>query len=564
MGADPSERREIIEEHQGLIAESEQLSDRVARRDALIAASDVLEGLPVSDDLDQNKRCLCHLFEAAADWVMREFKTGFGVTALLTYVDGLVDRDHIDRHVLAPLMRVSPSLPKKGEHSVALSIGDDTSEADNAHGMLRQVLEQVVHNSQVSIATMMRDVVDAIVHGDAALFIDGEAGAIIISERAYDNRTVDEPETEAVIRGPREGFVENLRANTALIRRRLRTPHLKVETVRVGRITRTDVAVCYIRGLAPDPVVEEVKIRLKRIDIDSVLDSAMVEELIEDHPFSPFPQVIPTERPDIVAANLLEGRVAIVVDGSPFALIVPVTLWSLLQASEDYYERFYIGTFLRILRYALVFLALLGPALYVAITTFHQEMLPTSLLLTVAATREGIPFPSVVEALMMELMFEALREAGVRLPRNVGQAVSIVGALVIGQAAVQAGLVSAPMVIIVAITGIASFTFPRFNLGVSVRLLRFPLVLLASTFGLYGIVIGLLAILIHLSALRSFGAPYLAPAGPLVLWSLRDVFIRPPAWFRGPRPTITGYLNPRRQGRRIKRGPDPWESGQEN
>ena len=204
--------------------------------------------------------------------------------------------------------------------------------------------------------------------------------------------------------------------------------------------------------------------------------------------------------------------------------------------------------------------SLLGPALYVAVTTFHQEMLPTTLLLTVAATREGIPFPSVVEALTMELMFEALREAGVRLPRNVGQAVSIVGALVIGQAAVQAGLVSAPMVIIVAITGIASFTFPRFNLGVSVRLLRFPLVLLASSFGLYGIVIGLLIILIHLSGLRSFGVPYTSPVAPLVLRDISDILVRPPAWIRGGRPALFGYLNPRRQAVRIKPGPDPWES----
>ena len=479
--------------------------------------------------------------------MIREVRTGLGPDALLTYVDGLVAKDHLDRQVLSPLM------------SMALPNSDTTGE-----DAIQLILEHVIHDSQVECVSTMREVVDAVLHGDAALFVDGEMQALVISERAYDKRGVDEPETEAVIRGPREGFIENLRTNTALVRRRLRTPQLKVETVRGGRITRTDVAVCYIRGLAPDPIVREVKRRISRTDIDGIIDGAMIEELIEDDPYSPFPQVIPTERPDIVAANLLEGRVAIIVDGSPFALLVPVTVWSLLQASEDYYERFYIGTFVRILRYALAFLALLGPALYVAVTTFHQEMLPTSLLLTVAATREGIPFPSVVEALMMELMFEALREAGVRLPRNVGQAVSIVGALVIGQAAVQAGLVSAPMVIIVAITGIASFTFPRFNLGVSIRLLRFPLVLLASSFGLYGIVIGLLIILIHLSGLRSFGIPYTSPVAPLVMRDIEDVLVRPPAWARSTRPALLGYLNPRRQGVRVKPGPDPWEGDQED
>jgi Integral membrane protein (PIN domain superfamily) len=547
LKSDSVERHVILEEYEGLIAQAESLKDRFVRRDAVFAASAVLERLPISDDLDQNRRSLSHLFHLASDWVMREFRTAQGREGFVTYIDGLIDRDRLDRHVVAALMAADEQ--------------DFTGPALNgaSQDLIEVVRERIVRASQVDTASNLRTVVDAVLHGDAALFLDGEDRALIISERDYEKRSVGEPETEAVIRGPREGFVESLRCNTALIRRRIRTPQLKVETMRVGRVSRTDVAICYIRNLTPDTIVEEVKRRVQRIDVDAVIDSAMFEELIEDDPYSPFPQVIATERPDIVAANLLEGRLAIIVDGSPFALIVPVTLWSLLQASEDYYERFYIGSFLRILRYALSFLALVGPALYVAVTTFHQEMLPTALLLTVAATREGIPFPSVVEALMMELMFEALREAGVRLPRNVGQAVSIVGALVIGQAAVQAGLVSAPMVIIVAITGIASFSFPRFNLGISVRLLRFPMVLLASTLGLYGIVIGLLIILIHVAGLRSFGVPYTSPVAPFLVQGFRDVIFRPPLWLRGSRSSLLGYLNPRRQGGRIKAGPDPWE-----
>ncbi|HEY8449248.1 MAG TPA: spore germination protein, partial [Bacillota bacterium] len=227
-----------------------------------------------------------------------------------------------------------------------------------------------------------------------------------------------------------------------------------------------------------------------------------------------------------------------------------------------YYDRFYIGTFLRVLRYFLAGVALLGPAFYIAVTTFHQEMLPTALLVTLAATREGIPFPSLIEAFMMEIAFEALREAGVRLPRTVGQAVSIVGALVIGQSAVQAGIISAPMVIVVATTGIASFTFPRFSLGIAIRLLRFLMMGLAAFLGLYGIMIGLLLVLVHLSGLRSLGIPYLSPVAPLTLGDLADVAVRPPTWLRGLRPRMTGYPDPRRQGRRIKPGPEPWEEGE--
>lgn len=540
---DHAERMKIITSYDNVIAEAASLTHRVQRRDALIAALQILEQLPVSDDLEQNRRALERLLGDSSDWVQRTFHAGGQREALLAYFDGIVEMSSLEEYVIKPLMNQAGP--------VQAPFGIDA--------MYQALCRTVVPHSRIHFAANMREVIDGLLHGDAVVMLDGETTALIVSARAVPMRNVSEPETEAVVRGPREGFIENLRSNTALIRRRIRTPQLKMESVRVGRLSRTDVVICYIQGLAPDPIVREVKRRISRIDIDAVLDSATVEELVEDDPYSPFPQLISTERPDIVAANLLEGRVAILVDGSPFALIAPATLWTFLQASEDFYDRFYIGTFLRLLRLGLASVALLGPAFYVAVTTFHQEMLPSALLLTLAATREGIPFPSVVEALIMELLLEALREAGVRLPRNVGQAVSIVGALVIGQAAVQAGLVSSPMVIIVAVTGIASFTFPRFNFGIAIRLIRFPVVLLASVFGLYGIVICILAVLIHLAGLRSFGIPYLQPVAPLIPTDLADTVVRPPVWLRGTRPALTAYLNPRRQGRRIKPGPDPWE-----
>ena len=523
------------------------IKDRAQRLQILLTATQTLEDLPLCDVLALNRRTLEHLFEACADCVMRSLRIAGGREAALVYLDGLVDAKRLDDMALKALLY--DAFPLAGPEP------DPTP--------LPQALEQrVVAVSQVRRAATVREVADAVLHGSAALLVDGEPTALLLDVRAFEHRTVDEPRIESVIRGPREGLVESLRTNTALIRRRLRTPQLKLDPVRVGRLSRTEIVVAYIRGVAPDVLIQEVKRRLSRIRIDAVIDSAYVEELIEDAPYSPFPQVLATERPDIVAANLLEGRVAVLVDGSSFALVVPVTLWSLMQASEDYYERYFIGTALRLLRYIFALIALTLPAFYIAVTTFHQEMIPSALLLTLAATREGIPFPSIVEILIMEISFEALREAGVRLPKTIGAAVTIVGALIIGQSAVQAGIVSAPVIIVVALTGIASFTFPRFNLGITIRLLRFPLMFLAAVLGLYGLILGILTITVHLAGLRSLGIPYLSPVAPLSAGELADVAIRPPIWARGLRPRLTGYPNPRRQSPRVKPGPEPWEEGE--
>ncbi|WAH44657.1 spore germination protein [Alicyclobacillus fastidiosus] len=277
--------------------------------------------------------------------------------------------------------------------------------------------------------------------------------------------------------------------------------------------------------------------------MDGVLETGYIEDFIEDKPYSPFPTVQNTERPDVVAASLLEGKVAILVDGTPFALIVPLTLMSALNANEDYYERSFVSTAIRWVRFVFVHIALLLPSIYVALVSYQQEMVPTTFLLSIAAAQEATPFPAIVEAFGMEFMFEGLREAGVRLPKAVGSAISIVGALVIGQAAVQAGIVSAPMVIVVATTGIATFTIPRFNVGIAIRLLRFPMLLLAGMFGFYGITIGMLGILVHLTTLRSFGVPYFAPLAPLTAHGLKDVFIRAPWWAMIRRPNTAESTN---------------------
>lgn len=312
----------------------------------------------------------------------------------------------------------------------------------------------------------------------------------------------------------------------------IKNPRLHMHQLQLGEQTRTPVVLVYMQGKADELLIREAQTRLQRIQLDSVLESSYIEELIADHRYSPFPQLLSTERADVTASYLLEGRVAIMTEGTPFVLIAPITLVSLLQAPDDYYQGYMLGTFIRIIRYLFFALSIFLPAVYVALLSFHQEMIPTILLLKIATLREEIPFPVIVEALMMELMFEALREAGLRLPKQIGSAVSIVGALVIGQAAVQAGLVSAPMVIIVALTGVASFMIPRYPLSISTRLIRIPLIVLAGTIGLLGVIYGLLAVLIHLCGLQSFGTPYLAPLSPASGKQLQDTVLRAPWWVR--------------------------------
>ena len=359
---------------------------------------------------------------------------------------------------------------------------------------------------------------------------------------ARPGRTVEKPDSESGIRVPREGFNEQIDASIALIRARLRHPGLRFEQRRCGTRTATRVVLAYIDDLIDPEILSTVRFRLDRVQIDGVLESGYVEEFIEDSPFSPFPQVLRTERPDVVVANLLEGRFAILVDGTPFALVGPVVLAQLLTVSEDYYERTILSSWVRMLRYAAFTVSLTLPGLYVALTTYHQELIPTSLLLSIAAAREGVPFPALVEALLMELQFEVLREAGLRLPKAVGPAISIVGALVLGQAAISANLVSPAMVIVVAMTGIASFATPVFSLALSARLLRFAFTLSGAILGLFSMQAVAVLLLVHLCALRSFGVPYLAPIAPLRLRDWTDLSARVPWWAMRRRP---GFVMPK-------------------
>ncbi|MDQ1913934.1 spore germination protein [Paenibacillus sp. GD4] len=472
------------------------------------AASDSLEAL-----LDANLHFIRKTVGNSSDIVIREVVIGVDgmLRAAIIYTDGLAE----SKHVLEALML---------DARVARLDGNDTLEKDP----MRVLMDSTLAIGETEKVHTFDGLFHAVLSGDIAILLDGQAAALIANGRNWKERNVSEPASQSVIRGPREGFTESIRTNTALIRRKIKDPRLWLEMRLIGRITRTDVGIMYIQGIVNEQVLKEVKQRLDGLDIDSVLESGTIEELIEDKVLTPFPTMINTERPDSVAASLLEGRVAILVDGTPFVLVVPALFSQFYISSEDYYQRADFATLIRILRYLSLFITLLAPSLYVAVTTFHHELLPTQLLIGLAAQREGVPFPAFVEAVLMEITFEILREAGVRMPKTIGQSVSIVGTLVIGQAAVEAGLVSPAMVIVVSITAISNFAIPSFNMGISLRLLRFVLMGLSASFGLYGITIGLIAIVLHLCQLKSFGIPYLSPFAPLQLEEQKDTIFRMP------------------------------------
>lgn len=495
----------------------------------------------LSSSLQANIARIRQEFDQARDLVVREFTIGAEQEfhACLVYLDGLVDKDMVNTHIMKSLML-----------DVRLTPPDQVIGKSAALRLIEQSALSISHTKKTE---NYGQVIDSILNGDAVVFIDGTNTALIAETRGWEGRTVTEPITEVVVRGPREGFTETLSVNISLLRRKIRTPRLKLESLTLGQQTKTPVCLAYIKGIANDQIIAEVRRRMERIDIDAILESGYIEQLIEDAPASIFPTVGNTEKPDVAAAKLLEGRVAILVDGTPFALTVPYLLIEAFQVAEDYYSRPFFATVVRWLRFTAFFIAISLPAWYVALATFHQEMIPTLLMIPMAAAKEATPFPAVVEALMMGVIYEIVREAGIRLPRPVGQAISIVGALVIGEAAVSAGLIGAPMVIIISLTAIASFVVTA--LTDVVAIVRLLLVLLAGVLGNFGIIWGLAALLLHLASLRSFGVPYLSPLAPTTASDLKDVLVKAPLWMMLTRPRVLVRRNRQRQEPNLR--PEP-------
>jgi spore germination protein KA len=501
--------------------------------------------LRLASSLEENIRIIKDLFGDSFDLNIREITIGKEKTrAALISMTGLTDPQSIEEIIEALQIKLLHFQELESDH------------------ILELITERALNNQEIQITEKMSIVLKETSTGSSIILIDGIPEAIICDTRGFQVRHIEEPESEIVIRGPRDSFVENIFTNTSLIRQRIRVPHLWIQKYEMGSLSKVNVAIAYIKGLTSDELVAEVKSRLERIDIDAVLESGYIEEFLYDEPVSLFPLIKRTERPDKVVSCLLEGKVAVLTDGSPFVLLMPVNLFFFLQAPDDYYEIFPIGSFIRILRYIAFLISIFLPGVYVSVINFHPELLPVSLLLRITAAREVVPFPVIVEALLMEGLFEVLREAGLRLPRAIGSAISIVGALVLGEAAINAGLVSPPMVIIVALTAISSFTTPDYTLGITARLLRFVFLILGSTVGLYGIQLGLLILLIHLCSLRSFGQPYFQPFGPLVWQDLKDSIVRLPWWRMVTRPRLLGGREPQRMKKGQKPGPPTTEKGE--
>lgn len=375
------------------------------------------------------------------------------------------------------------------------------------------ILESLYSLGDVTALSDMDEVVSHIANANFVVFMEGYAEVYAMNLPGYETRAIDEPQLELNVRGPREGFTEDLQKNLGMVFRRMKSSNLKAKSYQLGQESQTKVMILYLGNRVDTAVLKKLIRRIESIHLNALVDSTQIEELIQDSTFSPFPQILNTERPDRVVTAVNRGKIVIMMDGTPNALIAPSTFFEMLHPSEDLYERFYFANFMRCIRLITLFISLFGPSLYIALTTFHLEMIPTPLMMTFLSAKAGIPFPTFIEALIMEVSFEVLREASLRLPRIMGQSVSIVGALIIGEAAVQSGIVSRPMVIVVALTGIASFTVPSFSTAISIRILRFPLMFMAALTGMYGLSVGMFLIIFHLCSIRSCGVLFLDPFG---------------------------------------------------
>lgn len=447
----------------------------------------------------ENKKYVEDKFKDWGDIVKREFPVGAHreVRVFITYIDDMVSRDMLEEEIIKNFMvnvRISP--PNKevdfsDPYDLLVNGGVTTADIKESNDIDEAILE--------------------VMSGNTLILIENTDKILIISSKGFPKRGVDKPETEIAVQGPQEAFAESIRINTVLIRRRIRSTDLKCIQKKVGNISKTDVAVMYMENIADKRLVDSIKNMLDKLNVDMIYDSGFLEQYLEGNEYSPFPQIQLTERPDKVAAELVEGRIALVVDTSPFVILLPTVLASFYQASEDYYQRWEIMSFIRIIRYIAGFIAFALPGLYIATTIYNPSMLPTELVLAMASARQRVPLPTVVEIVILELIFEALREAGTRIPASIGSTLGIVGGIIIGQAAVDANLVSPMAVIIISITAICSFAIPNLALVSAYRLIKYFIIFMSAIAGLFGFVAGFLFVLLHLAGLESFGVSYVAP-----------------------------------------------------
>ena len=469
-----------------------------------------------------------------ADIIIREFNMfayNENHKCFIIYIDGLADSDSNNDFILKPLM-----------------FGKNKNVTPFNGNLLEYVDNCLLPQNSVEKVQDFQDVFSSINMGDCLLFIDTLDTAFDIDVKSYPQRGISNPENESVIKGPQEGFIENFRTNTAILRRIVNNENLVIETIPVGKISKTKCGVCYLQNIANSDLVSEAKYRLNNLDIDSLLSTGQLEQLIETDEGFGIPQVLSTERPDKCAKYLFQGRVVILVNGNPYAIILPATIEDFLFSPEDTNLRPLFANFLRSVRILATLITLLLPGIYMAISNFHQEILPTPLLFSILAARANVPFPVTFEILLMEISFELIREANLRVPSLIGSSIGIVGALILGDAAVNAGIVSPTLIIIVAITGIASFTIPDFSFGFHVRVFRFWFIALGSTAGFLGIGAGLFIYVSMICSLKSFGVPYTTPIAPDVNSPGNGMYVSP-IWKQEYR---ASFISPKKQKAQAK------------
>ncbi|MDO4582247.1 MAG: spore germination protein [Bacillota bacterium] len=459
----------------------------------------------ISADLQTNIDYIKTQLPSDMDTVLRRFELGSGQQAASLFIDGLVSKELLGRDFYAPLMR---------------EVKQPSS--------IERIAATVIAGGEVELAGDMQQVLGAVLQGLTALFIDGERQALLLEVISWPQRSVEEPSTDVVIRGPREGYVESLRVNVSLLRRKIHHRDFRVEMFRLGRYSQTDVAVVYVESIVNRDVLRMICERLRRIDIDAILDSGQVEQLIQDTPYSLFPTIGMGEKPDITAAKILEGRVAVLIDGSPSVLSAPMFFIEALHSPEDYYTRFHYASWLRIIRSISFLINVYLPGFFLAVCCHHPEMVPLKLLLSMSVAQAETPFSLGVSLLLISLVYEILKEAGVRLPKPAGQAISIVGAIIMGDAAIAAGLISAPVLIVLSITVVAAFVAAPLTDASS--LLRLLFLVLGWFTGLFGMMLGTVAMLLYLGSLKSVGVDYFAPIAPFDRNEFKEVTLRYPLW----------------------------------
>ena len=464
--------------------------------------------------------------------------------AFILYIDGMSDSKSISRFILHPLMLKSRANTNTSSDEVVSSAvaNNITVKKVKKFNLVDYIYSCLIPHNDLKKVKSFEDIISDVNSGNCALFIDTIDTCFVCDVKGFEKRSINPPINEVVIRGSQESFIENIRTNTSMLRRLVNNENLIIENTSVGAISKTNCAICYLKGVANDDLIAEVKYRINNLDVDYIIASGQLEDLLKQNSRSSIPELLTTERPDRAASSLLDGKIVIIVNGTPIALIVPCTFFDLLESFEDHNINYRFANLIKFVRLVACFITVLLPGLYIAITNFHEELIPTELLFSIVSSRQAVPISIELEIILMEIAFELIHEAGIRVPSPISTTMSIVGALVLGDAAVNASIVSPISIIIVAISGLTSFAIPNFSLELHFRLLRFGFIFIGWLFGFLGIAIGIFFYLGMLSNYSSFGVPFLSPYVPLSKVGTSGYFFSP-MWRREKR---SDFLNTKR------------------